>query len=298
MSRYSIKDLEQLTGIKAHTIRIWEKRYNIVSPERTDTNIRYYNDMQLKRLLNVSLLNKNGFKISKLASMSNDELCKAIDNLDSGLSNQALQIEHLISAMVSIDEVSFNQTITKSMVKNGFEYTLFNLIYPFFDRVGLLWLTGVINPAREHFVSSIIKQKIYTAYDKIITPIAKDAPVAILSLHENEFHEITLLISNYIARKLGFKTIYLGQSVPYESLADVLQYTKSNLLITNFVTAQDGKFIESYLQKIATDFPKLTVLAGGFQIANQSLTLPSNVMKTQSAEELKENLTHIYNSKS
>lgn len=263
MSRYSIKDLEQLTGIKAHTIRIWEKRYNIVSPERTDTNIRYYNDMQLKRLLNVSLLNKNGFKISKLASMSNDELCKAIDNLDSGLSNQALQIEHLISAMVSIDEVSFNQTITKSMVKNGFEYTLFNLIYPFFDRVGLLWLTGVINPAREHFVSSIIKQKIYTAYDKIITPIAKDAPVAILSLHENEFHEITLLISNYIARKLGFKTIYLGQSVPYESLADVLQYTKSNLLITNFVTAQDGKFIESYLQKIATDFPKLTVLAGG-----------------------------------
>lgn len=290
MSQYSIKDLEQLTGIKAHTIRIWEKRYNIVSPERTDSNIRYYNDKQLKRLLNISLLNKNGYKISTLATMTQDELYNAVSNLETGLNDQALQLEHLIAAMINIDEYSFNETLTKAIVKNGFEETLQNLIFPFLERVGFLWLTGVINPAREHFVSNILKQKIYNAYERLLLPLENNAPIVILALHENEYHEITLLISNYIAKKLGYKTIYLGQSVPYDSLYDVLKFTESNLLITNFVTAQEESFISSHLNKIVSQFPKITILAGGHQIKNNALNLPPNIIKTTSAQELKKAL--------
>jgi DNA-binding transcriptional MerR regulator len=293
MSNYSIKDLEQLTGIKAHTIRIWEKRYNLVSPERTDTNIRYYTDEQLKRLLNLSLLNRNGHKISKLATMSDIDLCAEVTKLNSGLTNNALQIEHLITAMVNIDEASFSQVLNKAMVKNGFEDTLQTLIFPFLERVGVLWLTGVINPAREHFVMAILKQKIFAAYEKIIHTPEPNAPIAVLSLHEKEFHEITLLISNYIAKRLGYTTIYLGQSVPYDNVVDVLNFTKANVLITNFVTSQEDNYIESYLKRISHDFPDIAILTGGFQIINLNISLPKNVFKVINANELKEKLIYL-----
>ncbi len=293
MSNYSIKDLEQLTGIKAHTIRIWEKRYNLVSPERTDTNIRYYTDEQLKRLLNLSLLNKNGYKISKLATMADSDLCAEVNKLNSGLTDNALQIEHLITAMINIDEASFSQILNKAIVKNGFEETLQSLIFPFLERVGVLWLTGVINPAREHFVSAILKQKIFAAYEKIIAPLEPSAPIAVLSLHEKEYHEITLLIGNYIAKRLGYKTIYLGQSVPFSSLADVVQFTKPKVLITNFVTSQEDNYIESYLKKISEHFPEVSILAGGFQMKGLNISLPNNVFKVTNAPELKDTLIHL-----
>ena len=153
MSTYSIKDLEQISGIKAHTIRIWEKRYNIVSPLRTNTNIRFYTDGDLKRLLNVSILNRNGFKISNIVRLSKEEILRSVMETSISYMNFESQIENLVIAMIDMDEIKFEKTLSNSILKLGFEETVSNIIFPFLEKTGILWQIGTINPAQEHFIS-------------------------------------------------------------------------------------------------------------------------------------------------
>ncbi len=295
MTTYSIKDLEQLTGIKAHTIRMWEKRYNLIAPERTDSNIRFYSEEELRRLLNISLLNKNGQKISKLASLSNLELCEMVNSLNSELSDKSHQIDLLTRAMINLDENGFNRTLNKAIVKNGFEETLQNLVYPFLEKVGVLWQTGIINPSREHFVSAILKQKIYTAYDRILASPGETAQSIVFALNDREYHELSLLIGNYIAKRLKYNTVYLGQAVPYSSLKEIIEYTGSNILVTNFITSQEEKYIINYLKRISSDFPTLMILAGGHQIQIANYSLPENVIKINDATMFKNVLKNMEN---
>src|SRR6185436_6119767 len=197
MGKYSIKELEQLSGIKAHTIRIWEKRYTIINPERTATNIRFYSDENLKKIINVSLLNNHGFKISKIADMSLTEISDKILVLSEAKTEAHIYIDQLVVSMVDLDEEKFEKILNKLIDKFGFERSITEVVYPFMEKIGVLWQTGTITPAHEHFISNLIRQKLITSIASLPIPSNKSKK-AILFLPEGELHEIGLLFYHYI----------------------------------------------------------------------------------------------------
>lgn len=224
MSNYSIQDLAHLSGIKPHTIRIWEQRYNLINPKRTDTNIRTYNDFELKKILNVSLLLNNGYKISKVANLSEMQLVSEINNLQIFKAESASvenAITQLINAMIDLDEDKFDKQFTTSLIKVGFEKTITQVLYPFLERVGLLWGTNKINPVQEHFISNLIRNKIIAAAENQTFVLTKKTSF-VLFLPSNEYHELALLLANFILKVNGFKVIYLGVNVPTNCLIEVL----------------------------------------------------------------------------
>jgi len=262
MGSYSIKELETLSGIKAHTIRIWEKRHNIIAPKRTVTNIRYYSDDDLKKIINVSLLNNSGVKISKIARMSDPELKSEIVQLTSSKGEASLFIDQLVVCMIDMEEEQFEKLLSHLIMKFGFERTITEIIYPFLEKIGILWQTGNITPAQEHFISSLVRQKIIVAIDSLPFP-KPDATKVVLFLPENELHEIGLLFYHYITRNLGFKTFYLGQHLPYEDLKQVCQVHHPQIIITSIIASQRLQKITEYLQKLGQDFPLSQILIGG-----------------------------------
>ncbi len=291
MGNYSIKDLEELSGIKAHTIRIWEKRYNLIEPERTATNIRYYNDEDLKKLLNVSMLNRHGWKISRLADMTRAELAEAAIRLTKESSDLETQIEQLIVSMLDMDELKFEKILNNSILKNGFEETVIKIIYPFFDRIGLLWLIGTINAAQEHFISNLMRQKIITAIDGQLPVARENARTFMLFLHESELHELGLLFYNYMLRKHGHKVIYLGQAVPLSDLVQVAHIRNIDILLTSFTTGMSEKDVDRYLEKLSLNFPDKTILFTGYQTNREFKTLPPNFIHLKSAENFQKMLS-------
>src|SRR4028119_2082894 len=160
MSVYSIKDLEHLSGIKAHTLRIWEQRYNIIRPKRTDTNIRYYDDTDLKLVLNISLLKEHGFKISEIARMTMEDMSQEVLSLTDKNLRYSDQIQALTLSMIDLDEERFEKIMSTNALQVGFEQTMINIVYPFLIKIGVLWQTGAISPAQEHFISNLIRQKL------------------------------------------------------------------------------------------------------------------------------------------
>lgn len=293
MASYSIKDLEELSGIKAHTIRIWEKRYGIVNPERTDTNIRLYSDEDLKKLLNISILNSHGIKISHLSRMSQDELKEKVIHISSETHNPDIQIENLVIAMLDLDEWKFDKILSDSIIRIGFEETLVRVMHPFFEKIGLFWQTGSINPAQEHFVSNLMRQKLIVAIDGQ-SPVTRSNPVNfILFLHENELHELGLLFYSYLLKKNGIKVIYLGQAVPFEDLKKIIQIQKAQYFLTSFTTGIAEKALKEYLQKLAGAFPGQTIFVTGYQTAKINGNLPSNLFKIESVKHFQEILSTI-----
>ncbi|RZM22202.1 MAG: MerR family transcriptional regulator [Pedobacter sp.] len=230
-STYSIKDLEQLTGIKAHTIRIWEKRYGVIAPGRTDTNIRYYSNEDLKKLLNIGLLNQHGYKISDISDMTEEEVAEKITSIS--LTQHDDFEDRLMVSILDLDEVSFSKIIERLIIRHGFEGSMVNHIFPFLGRIGIMWQIGTINPAQEHFFSNLIRNKIIAATEQLPVSNSSQAKVVVLFLPEGELHEIGLLFYNYAFRKRGYKTIYLGQSVPYKSLERVYDTIHPSIVVTS-----------------------------------------------------------------
>ncbi len=288
---YSIKDLERLTGIKAHTIRIWEKRYGVVKPNRTHTNIRYYNDLDLKKLLNIAILINHGFKISYLATLPDSTLNEKVVDITYKPSNAASQIESLILAMISLDEIKFEKTISMATINLGFENTILEIIYPFLERIGILWQTGSINPAQEHFVSNLLRQKLLVAIDGQGGRPKADAKRFMLFLPENELHELGLLFYSYLVRKSGNKIIYLGQSVPFNDLIEVSKAKEPDVLVTSITSPIHDQSTQAYIDHLAATFPKQKIFITGIQMQNNTLRLPSNVKKISNVTEFKEELT-------
>lgn len=276
MSQYSIKDLETFTGIKAHTIRMWEKRYGVVEPGRTQTNIRTYDDDDLKRLLNISILNRHGYRISEIMRMSEKEICDRVLQITHKSVDTQSQIENLVLAMIDLDEEYFEKILTQSIIKIGFEDTVKYLIYPFFERIGVLWQAGSIIPAQEHFISNLIRQKLIVAIDSIITPRKDNALTYLLFLPEGEWHEMGLLFTQYLLKKWGHRVIYLGQHVPLNNLATPLQRTKVDYLVTQFVTGITPETLRASLQLLASLYPEHRFLVSGRQVIQHKPTLPPN----------------------
>jgi DNA-binding transcriptional MerR regulator len=223
-----------LTGVKAHTLRKWETRYSFLAPERTDTNIRYYTDVQLKKLMNISILTRNGYRISTIDKMSEADINSVIaDKLIHGTKED--DISALIVSTLEMDEVAFDEVLNTQIKKNGLLTTTTKIIYPFLNQIGVLWGINKVMPAQEHFVSNLIKKKMFSAIDQL--PYAdKKAPVILMYLTENEHHEIGLLLAYYVARKLGWKVYYLGQNVPVENIKQVIEVVKPKVMLSMFIT--------------------------------------------------------------
>ena len=265
MGKYSIKELEHLSGIKAHTIRIWEKRYSIINPQRTDTNIRFYSDHDLKKIINVSLLNANGFKISKIAEMSDNQIAEKVLALSTSTQDHSIHINQLLSAMVQLDEESFETALSGFFLRYNFEITMTQIVYPFLERTGILWQTHNITPAQEHFSSNLIRQKIIVGIDGL--PLqSKSKRIAILFLPESELHEIGLLFCHYLLRKAGYRTIYLGQAVPHPDLLHVVSLYQPQLLVTIITSPLREVTLPQYLAMLAHDVPGVKIFVSGQQI--------------------------------
>jgi DNA-binding transcriptional MerR regulator len=292
-ARYSIKDLEKLTGIKAHTLRIWEKRYGILQPERTPTNIRYYSDLDLKKLFNIALLNKQGFKISLLAKLSEDLMNEKVVNLTQAETGSDQLLDSLLAAMVELDEAKFEKILSKAIINLGFEETLATVVHPLFERVGLLWQTGAVNSAQEHFLSNLIRQKVIVAIDGIMTSPAPTARTFFLFLRDGEWHELGLLILAYLVKKSGNKLVYFGQSLPLDCLSEAIRGHNPDFLLTAITTSlQDTQAFE-FIQQLALRFPDKGLYISGAQIKNQNLKYPDNVKIISSIPDFKEELQQI-----
>jgi DNA-binding transcriptional MerR regulator len=292
-SRYSINDLEKITGIKAHTIRIWEKRYKVVSPKRTATNIRYYNDEDLLRILNISTLNKNGFKISEIVSMPNDAVCEKIADISRSSTDFESQINNLTIAMIELNEDVFEKVLSSTILKIGFEKTVTHVLYPLLEKIGVLWQIGTINPAQEHFLTNLIRQKMIVAIDGHNEPVLPKAKTFLLYLPESEFHELGLLFFHYLLKKAGHKSIYLGQNVPFKDMAEVANIRKADYIITYFVAAIPPKELPAYLAKLSQTLPDKKFLFTGIQVRELELHFTKNMYPLKNADEFKEFLRNL-----
>jgi MerR family transcriptional regulator, light-induced transcriptional regulator len=293
MAKYSIKDLERLSGIKAHTIRIWEKRYKLIEPSRTSTNIRFYSDSDLKRILNISILNKNGFKISKIAQLSYEELHKHVLEVCADTSDFASQIENLVLAMVDLNEEKFEKIFSGIILRNGFEDSIVKIIYPFFEKIGYLWQTGAINPIQEHFVSNIIRQKLIVAIDSQIVALEDGAKSFTLFLAEDELHEIGLLFYNYLIKKAGHKVVYFGQSVPYGDIIEASEIRPCDYYLTSFVASLSENNLTQYLTNLSNDLNNFQIIISGFQSIDLDVSGFKNVRKFNRIEEFADLLNSI-----
>lgn len=279
-SKYSIKDLECLTGIKAHTLRIWEQRYNILKPERTDTNIRYYKDTDLKRILNISLLNNNGYKISKISHLSDTELISEAEKLLNNYTSESDQIENLTMCLMDLNEERFEKAISNSILHFGFENTFEKVVFPFLKQLGNMWQVGIITPAQEHFVSNLIRQKIIAGIDSL-DPNKISAPKTIVFfLPSQELHEIGLLYCYFLAKAKGHRCIYLGQSVPFEDLLSISQSSKADQMVSVFTSKPNDTDIKVLLDDMVEKMPHIEFLVSGRLLISgeaKDITLPKKM---------------------
>ena len=293
MAIYSIKDLENFTGIKAHTIRIWEKRYNVVEPKRTGTNIRFYDDDDLKKLLNVSILNRHGYKISNISNFTTQAINEKILNLAQTQNDVESQIESLVLAMIDLDEYIFDKIFNTAVINFGFEETILKLIYPFFEKIGILWQIGTINPAQEHFISNLLRQKLIVAIDGIVQTINEKSRSFVIYLPEGEYHELGLLFYHYLVKKHNHRILYLGESVPFEALAEITKIRNVDYIVTAFITAFTDEEFAIYIQKLSRSFSKTTIYLTGQQMGEISFDLPSNFKVVDSIFTFKTSLLRI-----
>jgi DNA-binding transcriptional MerR regulator len=288
MGKYSIKDIERISGIKAHTLRIWEKRYGIIEPNRTDTNIRYYTNDDLRKILNIAILNNYGIKISKIVGLSAEELHERVIEISSEEVEENLQIESLVIAMVEVDEARFEKILSNCTLRLGFEQTVMNIFYPFFRKVGILWQAGAINPAQEHFISNLIRQKIIVAIDSQGMMVKQGARKFLLFLPEGELHELGLLFYSYLIQKAGHKVIYLGQSVPLDDVAKVHEHNPVDYIITSALSYSSVENINNLLESILERFPEQKVILTNRVENEEELTRNERLIYNQELPKFKE----------
>lgn len=290
MGIYSIKELESLSGIKAHTLRIWEKRYNLVSPERTETNIRYYTDGDLKKILNVSLLTTSGLKISEVAAYSDDELCKAVLNISNEEFANLKRVNQLILAMNDFSEAKFHTLFSEFQKDLGFEKTFTDIIYPYLEKVGILWLSGEIQATQEHLITGLIRSKLICAIDSIDYPEDSNK-TAVLFLPEGEYHELGLLFFNFSLRKAGVKVYYLGQSTPVQQTINMVNQFKADYTVTYSIVKSKSE-IEKFLIKLGeTNSGRLIYVENSYQ-SSLNISYPSYITKAKGYKEVLEAIDH------
>lgn len=289
-STFSIKNLENLSGIKAHTLRIWEKRYNLLEPERTDTNIRRYSLDSLKRLLNVTLLYNHGFKISKIASLNEDEIPELVRSIALKSNSEQVAINAFKLAMINFDYDLFDTNYSEILQHHDFQYVFLNVFMPLMRELGILWQTGAISPAHEHFITNLIKQKIHLQTEALQRkkPLRTDHPLFVLFLPENEIHELGVLYLNYLILSSGYRTVFLGQSLQTSSLETLYSYN-SKFYFVSYLTVEPNKeeimpFLQGFYNDLLADRDSKLLLFGPQQIEIDTDKLPGQIELFRSVE--------------
>ncbi|MFN0275768.1 MAG: MerR family transcriptional regulator [Chitinophagales bacterium] len=275
---YSIKDLEKLSGIKAHTIRIWEQRYGILQAERTATNIRVYNDNELKQLMSLALLNRKGIKISKLAKLSEKEMQDLVEKMLETPSEFETHIEGLVMATLDYDDQRFEKILNTSILQLGFEETIKRVIFPFLEKIGIMWISGSLISAQEHFVSQLIRQKVIVAIDGQMREDNSNTKTYLLFLPNKEYHELSLLFLNYLLRSRKQRVVYLGASVQLKDVLKAGEDLQPDYFYTIITSHLPDQTVEEYLNQIADKFPNSIVYASGIQINTRLTGLRENVV--------------------
>jgi DNA-binding transcriptional MerR regulator len=268
LMRFHIRDLEQFTGVKAHTIRVWERRYGLLKPDRTDTNIRTYDIDELKTILNVAYLNNHGHKISRIAAMPAEERDRAVREAALAETTADGILNTLVMAMLSFDEELFERTCDEFARKHGFRALVEGVLVKLLERIGLLWQSSAICPAQEHFVSNLVRQRLIVAAASL-PKTAAGGPLNVLYLPEDEIHELGLLYVHYLLRAQGQRTVYLGQSVPRGDLLQVTGlYGGPIRFITLLVVRPSPDDALDYLHGLRKDMPeeRVSFLAAGMPL--------------------------------
>ena len=293
MNKFTIKDLENLSGIKAHTIRIWEQRYSFLKPQRTATNIRYYSNLELKMLLNISLLNKYGYKISHINRMSNDELREKTLTLTNAQAQQERIVNELIQHMIDVELDGFEKVLDQYIQLRGVEKTITYIIFPFLERIGILWLTDHINPAQEHLITNIIRQKLIVGIDNTVTPFSLKTKM-LLFLPENEHHELGLLFLQYMLKSRGVKVIYLGANVPLKDLEYVVELKKPDYVYTHLTTVIKEFNFDKFINNLKLRLPQQQIIISGLMAQTyEKKSVPSNFRFLKTFSEVNEFLAAL-----
>lgn len=293
MVAYSIKDLESLSGVKAHTLRIWEKRYGIIKPNRTETNIRYYQDTDLQAILNISLLNRKGIKISKIAEMSSCQIKQKVAEVTNVGSFFEDQLDALMLSMFDLDEPKFNFILDHQITSKGFEDTMEMIIYPLLDKLGTMWVAGCIKGVHETFVCHCIRKKIIVEIDKLSRSCKPLDIKCLIYLPEQETQELSLLFMEYILLKSNLKVVNLGVSV---SLIDILEgkkIFKADYIFTLFNDNRNNETLQDYINELAKNAPDQKIIISGYQTISQKLLQPTNVSLLPGMHQIKEFIHQI-----
>jgi len=287
MRHYTLYELEKLTGILAATIRVWERRYNIIKPKRTDTNRRWYDDDDLRRLINISIIYNSGIKISKIAKYSESELEEKVEFLTRDSVGSDIHINSLIVAMLTFNGNAVNEILLRSIINSGFEDTFSNVVFPFLRRVGIMWHTGSISTGAEHFISNIFRGRLISAIDSL--PPANDPKRKriIMFLPDNELHELGLLFYSYLIRKLGHEVLYLGQTTPFHALAEVNEKWHSDILVTGVLSDLAISEPQEYLNNLSFTFKAQKILVSGTLAYEPAIEKYKNIYSIRSASDLK-----------
>lgn len=284
MNAFTIKDIENLSGIKAHTIRIWEQRYSFLNPQRTETNIRYYSNHELQTVLNIALLNKYGYKISHIDRMSKAEITEKVLTLTQAEAQQERIVNDLLHAMVEVEMDSFEQILDNYIGTRGIEKAILQIIFPFLERIGILWLTNHIKPAQEHLVSNIVRQKLVMGIESL--PVRHGNKSAILFLPEGEHHEMGLMYLHYLLKKKGVRVWYLGANCPLSDMTFLAQLKKPDFLYLHLTSVAANFNLEKYLNLVHQKLPEVPTIVSGVLTLGYKKKLPASVTLKQSLAEV------------
>lgn len=266
--QYSISDLERLSGVKAHTLRVWESRYGFIVPQRTDSNIRFYSDHDLKKIMNVAFLVNSGLRISKVASMSDGEQRSLVLDKSNGGHNHEGTLTALKVAMIDFDQDTFERVLNRCMLNLGAEEAFNTVLADFIRHLGVLWQTNAINVAHEHFVTGLVKQKLFSLIDQLTVAPKADAKNHLLYLPSGELHELGLLYLHFLLRKNGQRSLFLGQDVPLEYLKEASDRCHPDVIVSIFTTSPHRDDLENYLHQLGTSHPgkKLQFWLAGYPL--------------------------------
>lgn len=278
---FTIKELETLSGIKAHTIRIWEQRYQFLKPSRTATNIRRYSNEELKTLLTVALLNKYGYKISRIDEMQADQRNIEVLSLRESEAQAEYLVNELIGCMVALENERFEEILQDHIEQNGIYNSIKIIIFPFLNKTGVLWQTGRINPAHEHIVSNIIRQKLVAAIDNLPLP-AKNKSLFLLLLPEGEYHELGLLFVSYLLRQKALPVLYLGANVPIKDANYVVDVKRPQYIYFHLTSTPSRLNFQKFVANLCKSNPQCQVLLSGSYSESFNKSLPANVTLLQS----------------
>lgn len=297
MNFFSIRDIENLTGIKAHTLRIWEQRHRLFIPKRKKSKHRIYDNDDLKYILRVAFLYNNGYKISRIAGLSEEDICRLTLELRPGADNHDIFINQLTEAALDFDNARFEKALQHLIMHTGLEKSVLHVFFPLLKKIGQLWLAGKAMPAQEHFASAFIIKKILTASHSLEIPASNGRRRVLLFTPTGEQHEIPILFMQYMLRKNGISTLYAGKDIHHDVLKEIgdqqekLETGRITQVYFHMVTNFIRQDLAEYLQKISDLFPDKEILLAGSKTNGHISRIPGNVRLLKTTEDITKFIT-------